>query len=333
VGLAVLAPLVGEYLLGNISIRHVLWLPFLVPLYGAGALLIRECARRANRGWPAIVVLGLAYGIIEAGLVDQSMFNPSFMDVTQDTATRIDVLGISAGDALTYLAGHAVWSISVPIALVEAIAPGRSTVPWLGRTGLALTAALYGLGCWIIFDDVRASEGYLASPAQLAGAGAAAVALIGIAFGAGRRAGPPSPPGMRASPVRARWRIASVPSPRVTGIAGFAGSTAFILRPEAWAGVAVGLAVLIAAAGMVHHWSRQERWSASHELALAGGILLTYAWLGFVLTAMFEPGDPVRWIGNVVFAAAAAVLVLVIAKRAPTGSAYRGRHPSGIAEL
>jgi hypothetical protein len=67
VGLFLLAPLVGEYLLGNVSIVEIWALPVLALLYGSGAILIREVARRTGRGWPTMLVLGLAYGLIEAG--------------------------------------------------------------------------------------------------------------------------------------------------------------------------------------------------------------------------------------------------------------------------
>jgi hypothetical protein len=33
-------------------------------------------ARRTGRGWPAMLVLGLAYGLIEAGLIDQTLSTP-----------------------------------------------------------------------------------------------------------------------------------------------------------------------------------------------------------------------------------------------------------------
>jgi hypothetical protein len=49
VGLFLLAPLVGEYLLGNLSIRDIVALLFLAPMYGGGALLIREVA--PYRSW------------------------------------------------------------------------------------------------------------------------------------------------------------------------------------------------------------------------------------------------------------------------------------------
>ena len=76
--LLLLAPWVGEFLLGNISIRRLPGLLILVLLYGCGALLIREVTLRTGRGWPTILLLGAAYGVIEAGIVDQAMFNPSF---------------------------------------------------------------------------------------------------------------------------------------------------------------------------------------------------------------------------------------------------------------
>jgi hypothetical protein len=73
--LLLLTPLVGEYLLGNVSIVEIAALPILALVYGSGAVLIREVARRAGRGWPTILALGLAHGLIEAGLIDQTLFN------------------------------------------------------------------------------------------------------------------------------------------------------------------------------------------------------------------------------------------------------------------
>src|ERR1700722_19725235 len=47
-----LAPIVAEFLLGDFPAT---WLPLLIilsPMYGGGALLIREFTRRAGRRWP-----------------------------------------------------------------------------------------------------------------------------------------------------------------------------------------------------------------------------------------------------------------------------------------
>jgi hypothetical protein len=76
--LLLLAPWVGEFLLGNIFVRRLPGLLILVLLYGCGALLIREVTLRTGRRWPTILLLGAAYGVAEAGIVDQAIFNPSF---------------------------------------------------------------------------------------------------------------------------------------------------------------------------------------------------------------------------------------------------------------
>ncbi|WP_238010378.1 hypothetical protein KZZ52_53905 [Dactylosporangium sp. AC04546] len=294
-GLLVLAPLVGEYLLGNVSVRLLPALPFLVPLYGGGALLVREIVRRTGRGWPALLLLAAAYGVAEAGLVDQSLFNPTFEGHDFQATTPVPALGISAGKAFAFVVGHAVWSIGVPVALVEWLTPGRRHTPWLRTPGLIATILLYLLGCWIIFDDLRQREGFLASPGQRAGA--AAVALLLVAAG------------LLARRPRAATAAGRVPPPWVVAVLGFAASSAFVLSSETWAGLAAGVVLVVTAAVVVGAAARRAGWTERHRMALAAGALLTYGWLGFVLTGLVEPGDPVRWAGNAGFLAGAVALV------------------------
>src|ERR1051326_3441571 len=64
-----LAPLVGEFLLGNTPITSLPSVLLLAPMYGGGALLIREIARRTGRGWPTMVLLAAAYGLPGDGRV------------------------------------------------------------------------------------------------------------------------------------------------------------------------------------------------------------------------------------------------------------------------
>jgi hypothetical protein len=194
------------------------------------------------------------------------------------------------------VAGHAIWSIATPIALVEHLTPSRPRVPWLGRTGLAVTALVYLLGCRIIYTEIRDSEHFVASTAQRLGTAAAALLLIVLAF-------------LRVR-VRATW-----PAPRVwlTGVIAFLVSTVFFARPESWPGFWFGLAWLAAAAV----WLARTRWTDRHVAAVAGGALLTYAWGGFALTALMEPHDPIRWYGNAALAAGAVALVAVCALRRP----------------
>jgi len=304
--LLVLAPWVGEYLLGNVPVQRLPLLPFLVPLYGCGALLVRELARRTGRGWPTIFLLATAYGVIEAGLVDQSLFNQTFEGLDQTGVTPVPWLGLSAYHATAFLVGHTVWSIGVPIALVEMWSPSRRSAPWLGRFGLAVTVVVYLLGCWLIFKDLRDQEGFLAAPHQLVVAAVTAIVLITLGFLMPRRVPNLSPP----APVDGRsWP----PRPWVIGVVTFVTAGAHAVVPETWLGFGIDVVVVAAAATGVGWLARRPGWGDRQLLGLLAGALLTYAWLGFVLTFLFGPDDRVRWIGNVVFAFTA-VLLLVITR-------------------
>lgn len=277
-GLFLLAPFVGEYLLGNVPITELVALPFLAPMYGGGALLVREIARRTGGGWPAILLLAAAYGTVEAGLVGQSLFNPPELDGVPPGA-YVPALGLSAANALAFVGGHVIWSIGVPIAIVETFArEERREEPWLGTAGLAVAVLIYCGGSWMIFDEIHSTEGFLARPAQLVGAAVAAVAFVGAAFVVPRH-----------RPVTGR------PAPRwwVVGVLALAVSSAYVLRPESWLGVVLGLLALAVAAYVVDRWSRSAGWGARHRLALAGGLSLTYGWLGFVLNDLYgrDPGS------------------------------------------
>lgn len=305
-GLLFLAPWIGEFLLGNVPAGLFIALPFLVPLYGGGALLIREVTRRTGRGWPTILLLGMAYGVIEAGLVDQSLFNPFFGGHNFQEVTPIPFLGISTYNALAFIIGHAIWSISLPIAIVEILTPLRRTTPWLGKVGLTITSGLYLFGCWLIFDDLQTQEGFLASPAQMIGAAVVALSLIVIAFAIKKR------------PATLTDRL--VPNPWLLGVGTFVIASIFVGRPENWmGGVVMGILILWGVFSLIAFWSRQQGWGIWHQFALVAGTLLTYAWLGFVLTNVFRPEDAVAWIGNVVFALIAVMLLIVTAKHLQRG--------------
>src|SRR5207302_1555765 len=82
--LVLLSPVIAEMLSG--STPPIEWLNpiavlFLIWLYGAGVLVMRETAVRWKTGWPSILLLGAAYGIIEEGLAVKSFFDPAWMDL------------------------------------------------------------------------------------------------------------------------------------------------------------------------------------------------------------------------------------------------------------
>lgn len=302
IGLFFLAPWVGEYLLGNISIVEIWALPFLAPMYGGGALLIREVTRRTGQGWTTIIILGLAYGLLEAGLIDQSLFNPSFDGLDyQSAAAFIPALGISAYNALAFTIGHAIWSIGAPIAIIEALVPARRTTPWLGKMGLSVTGLLYLSGSFFIHSDIRREEQFIASTPQLISAALLAVILIGIAFAVGR---PPH------SKIDRR-----APNPRLIGMFSFLSSSIFFAVSESWTGVLLKLLIIALMTALATQWSRRKSWSTAHQLALAGGALLTYAWGGFILTKLLGRTESIHLIGNIIFASGAIILLIAAVQK------------------
>jgi hypothetical protein len=78
--LFVLSPLVAEFLFGTTPVSRLGSLLLELPLYGGGAVLIRELARRRGSGWGRIALLGVAYAIILEGFVLQSMFDPALFN-------------------------------------------------------------------------------------------------------------------------------------------------------------------------------------------------------------------------------------------------------------
>jgi hypothetical protein len=316
IGLFFLAPLVAEFLLGNLPIKMLSALVVLAPFYGGGALLIRETARRAGRGWPTIVLLALAYGIVEEAFTTQTLFNPNYMHLNLHLldSAYIPVLGIGAWWTVFVLALHTVWSISVPIALIEATVPRRATTPWLGNWGLAVTAMLSVLGAAANTAIGFHTDHFIASPAQFATSAAIVVLLVASAFLRYQLVtASVSDPADPASLGPAQ----SVPSPWFFFAIALAAGSAILVVPKSWgwwaAAIILGLELGVAALVLV--LSRRSGWRHAHQLALAAGAALSYAWHAF-----FEPpvlggtGLDVR-IGNAVFALSAVLLIAFAARR------------------
>lgn len=307
-GLLLLAPLVGEFLLGNQRIDWIFMvLPFAL-LYGAGALLIRETVRRTGRGWPTIVMLAAAYALLEEGPIDQLLWNPSYSgQVTLAGDAYLPALGTNVSIVAAVLSLHTIWSISVPIALVETFVPGRRTVPWLGRTGLAVTAALFALGvalwCW----GSRMEAHFEATAGQYTGAAVVIVALVVLAF---------------AVPLRARPVDRRAPSPWLVGVLTLVLTSLLLALVMFWPGglsqwvsVAAWCVVAAALVTLLARWSRCRGWGAAHRLGVAGGALLTYSWVAFPHrpggVGSNAPADAVDLAGNTVFALLAVVLIVL----------------------
>ncbi|MEV6416213.1 hypothetical protein [Kribbella sp. NPDC051718] len=306
-GLAFLAPFVGEFLLGNLTLGELGIGLLLAPMYGAGALLIREVTRRTGRGWPTMALLATAYALIEEGPIDQLLWNDSYAG--QDLLhgdSYLPAVGMSVELTLAIIALHAVWSISVPIAIIETLAGPRRTTPWLRTPGLVVTALLYVAGGVFVFFGNYSEEHFLASPAQLIGVAVVIVALVVLAF---RPCKPVTP-----IPGRA-------PAPLMVGVGALVATSAYLAPPAfisagwyEWPGVIVGCVVAGLGLTLIPRWSRQDGWGQVQVFALAAGATLTYTWVAFPTRPESGGSPTVDLIGNAIFGLVA-VLVLMAGVR------------------
>ncbi|HWR14592.1 MAG TPA: hypothetical protein VN577_07170 [Terriglobales bacterium] len=307
VGLFFLAPLVAEFLLGNMSITMLGTLIVLAPMYGGGALLIREVVRRNDRGWPTIITLGLAFGILEEAFMTQSLFNPDYLGMNLHLLdpAYIPALGIGGWWTVFVLMLHSVWSISVPIALTESCVPERSTKPWLGRIGLLVVAVLFVLATISItsFSIKQDRVHFVASMTQFVSAAVICLVVIVFAFRL------PKPAEGRAP--------GAVPNAWLVGLISLAAGSVFLVVPNRWAWSAVMIYITVCAGmiGAAVAWSQRSSWGGLHRLALAGGAALAYAWHAFVQNPSVGRAGTINRIGNVVFAAGAVILLFVAARR------------------
>ena len=139
-----LPPMIAELLTAS-SPPAEFFIPFafvvLVGLYGGGAILARELIVRWRKGWPSLLALGAAYGILEEGLIVKSFTNPDHVD--------LGILGqygrwggVNWVWAVELTMFHAVFSIIVPLLLTQAIFPEQQGKSWVGRRGLILLVLL-----------------------------------------------------------------------------------------------------------------------------------------------------------------------------------------------
>jgi hypothetical protein len=138
--LFLLSPIIGELLSGSsppLQFFQPVSLAILLGLYGSGAVIIRELALRWGKGWPTILVLGFAYGIVEEGLLVKSFFSPYWMDlgILGSYGRWFGVNWVWAEGLTIY---HAVFSISIPILLTSLMFRSKQRQSWVGGRVLTL---------------------------------------------------------------------------------------------------------------------------------------------------------------------------------------------------
>jgi hypothetical protein len=310
IGLFFLAPLVAEFLLGNIPITMLGSLIVLAPMYGGGALLVREFVRRSGRGWPTVILLGLAFGILEEAFMTQSLFNSNYLGLNLHLLepAYMPSLGIGAWWTVFVLTLHTVWSISVSIALTESLVPDRATTPWLGRLGLCVVGLLFALAAVSItsFSIKQDAAHFVASTAQFVSAGIICAAVVVVAFLL------PKPSGAHSD--------GNVPSPWLIGLIGLVAGSILLVVPNrfAWWAVLIYLVLDAIVVAAIYVWSSRRGWNGSHRLALAGGAALAYAWHAFIENPAVGHAGRINRIGNAVFALGLVILLYFAVRKMRT---------------
>jgi hypothetical protein len=300
-----IAPLIAEYLLGDFPVTVLSPLILMTPMYGGGALLIRELARRFGRGWPTILLLGVAYALIEEGYTTQTLFNPDAFGLHLHLLSHawIPSLGIGAWWTLFMLNVHPFWSIGVSIALVEGLFPSPTQSPWLGKVGTSIVAILFAAA---VFANTAYSihhYHFVASVAQFTVTGIVCILFVVAAF----LLPPPAP----------RTKAEAAPPPWLAGLATFLLGAAVFLAPVTLGWVAVAWILTADVLFLFFLWlfSRRNTWTPLHTFSIGAAGALVYGAHAFIGNPVVPASKSIILASHVLLLALALAVIAIAARR------------------
>jgi len=280
-----LSPVIGEVVSGSsppsefFTIFGLLVLPL---LYGGGALIVRELSIIWGKGWTSILVMGLAYGIIEEGLMVKSFFDPGWMDIGV-LGEYGRFLGVNWVWTVMLTLFHCVFSIAIPILLVNMTFPDQTGKRWISDKWLKRLAVAFSANVvvgFLLFTD------YFPGPLEYSVAAVAVIMLFALAHE------------LPSHPFRASGQLKR---PRRFFLLGLLLGSGILLI--GWVVPSTGvhpivpvvLEVLLAISCLlaVIRWSDAGRaWDDRHRLAMAAGALSFLLFMGLILLSqmMIEMG-------------------------------------------
>jgi len=156
VTLIFISPILAELLMGIVHLSN-LWL--LIPemsVYGTAALLVREVTRRKRRSWGTMLLLGIAFAIVEECVILQTSLTPQFFPPAFE-----ENFGWAFGVQWIYLTAmlwyESVYAIVLPIYITEMLFPAKRDEFWLNERGLAITVGIFvlaSIGVWQLWTHV-----------------------------------------------------------------------------------------------------------------------------------------------------------------------------------
>lgn len=266
--LFLLAPVIGELLSGSAPPAEF-FTPFgflmIVCLYGSGAVVIHELRVRWKKGIGSVLLLGAAYGVLEEGLLVTSWFSPYWVDLGPMAAYG-RWLGVNWVWAEMLTIYHAVFSITVPILLVELAFPNRRNESWVGKKvlvsilGVLLVLTVFGL--WLFSTLMKY---WTPLPQYLFGI----VAMLALGYSARRL---PSEWGMQGQRALSKpivfWIVSATGS--FAFFLGFYSSPFLVPWPLA---MLYGLLLIFLTAKFIRRFNWREKASDMHVLGLCSGAL------------------------------------------------------------
>lgn len=281
--LVLLAPLCAEGAFTGISLPTI-WLafPLLIPIYGAGVLLVRELVSRAGAGWLGLLVMGLAYELAEDGLGLQALTSPHLYNA----ASWGRVLGVNVTYWESQIGYHLAFSVLIPVVITNLVFKRHAGRPYLRPFGTIVAAVVFVVGIALTRLAIAGTQDptYQEPLSVTVTVVIAMIALGAIALVAVPRLRLPHP-----AP------FPRLPSPMTMGIiAGIAPivflGLIFPLRlggvsngpavgQGAWVAIPmlVALAVAIAVVWLVARWSATDTFTDHHRIWLIGGALVGHS--------------------------------------------------------
>jgi len=300
-----IAPFVGALLTGFTSpggFSNLLTLLFLCFLYGGGAIIARELTLYWGKGWPTLLLLGAAFGVIEEGLHVKSFFDPHGKDLGS-LATYGRVGGVNWVWVTQIVSVHALFSVAIPILIVMLLFPKRRAERWAGPRALLLLIVAF-VACVVL--SFLFLTPYHPSLLLALGTVVGAAGLVILARFLPRRI--------------AVTKSTEVAQPLRFGLVGFVGTlTLFLINwllPTTlipfWVTIMLTLVLDLAVGfAILHLSSNGTGWQERHQVELLSGALAFFVLLAPITEITQRQRDP----GGLTLAALVAVGLLYLLNR------------------